>query len=119
MPWGHGDAAGRAGFAARRHHRQRFAKQHSCRCVPLSCSGGACVSFGCLPFGELLQKAWISGGDGAVDFKASVGPVPDPIAVVEIGMAGVAITDECFMMASSGAQWARPTRMAIVFGIDV
>src|SRR5271155_1922016 len=119
MPWVHGGAAGRAGFAARQHHPQWCAKRHSCRCVPLSCSRGACVSFGCLPFGELLKKARISGGNGAVDFEASVGPVPDPIAVVEIGMAGIAITDERFMMASAGAQRARPTGRAIVLGIDV
>ena len=59
------------------------------------------------------------GGDRAVDLQASVGPVPDPIAIVKIGMAGIAIAYERLVMATARAQGPRPAGMAIVFGVDV
>src|SRR5580704_9146907 len=123
MPWGHAGAPVQAGSAAPprrlRSSKRRCVQPRTDRCVPLSCSKGACVSFGCLPFGELLQKTWIFGRDSPVDFKASVGPVADPIAIVEIGVSRVPVTYKCFVMAATGAQRARPAGVAIVLGADV
>src|SRR5207247_8857528 len=57
--------------------------------------------------------------DCAIDSKTCIGPVADPIAVVEVGMTGVAVTDVRFVMAAAGAKRAGPAGMTIVFRIDM
>src|SRR5438552_6369793 len=57
--------------------------------------------------------------DCAIDSKTCIGPVADPIAVVEVGMTGVAVTDVRFVMAAAGAKQAGPAGMTIVFRIDM
>src|SRR5262249_48818587 len=57
--------------------------------------------------------------DCTVDSQTCIGPPADPIAVVEVGMTGVAVTDVRFVMTAAGAKRARPAGMTIVFGIDV
>jgi len=48
-----------------------------------------------------------------------MGPIPDPIAIVKVGMAGVSVTNVSFMVAAARAQRARPAGVAIVLGIDM
>src|SRR5438094_6889662 len=57
--------------------------------------------------------------DCAVDSQTRIGPVADPIAVMEVGMTGVAVTDVRFVMAAAGAKRAGPAGMTIVFGVDM
>src|SRR5206468_11632578 len=57
--------------------------------------------------------------DCAIDSKTCIGPVADPIAVVEVGMTGVAVTDVRFVMAAAGAKRAGPAGMTIGFRIDM
>jgi hypothetical protein len=49
----------------------------------------------------------------AVDFEARVGPIPDPVAIAEVGMAGFAVANKCFVVAAAGAQRPRPADMAL------
>ena len=58
-------------------------------------------------------------GDCAIDVQTGIGPVANPIAVVQVRVTGIAIAHERFMMAPSGADRARPASMAIVFGVDM
>src|SRR5262249_33672447 len=119
IPWERADAAAeqvRSAAAARPRRPQR--RRRNFRCDTPSCSRGASVSL-CLPFGELLKKLRVVRADGTVDTQTGVGPAADPIAVVQIGVAGVSVVDKRFVMAAAGAQWARPTGMAIVLTADV
>src|SRR5690242_13088496 len=67
----------------------------------------------------MLKKTWIGGGDSAVDLETGVGPAADPIAVVQIRVAGVAIAHVRFVMTAAGAHRARPTGVAICLRLDV
>ena len=57
--------------------------------------------------------------NGSVDFETAAGPVPNPIAIVKIGMTRVSVTNKRFVVASAGAQRASPAGVTIVLGIDV
>src|SRR5262249_13698662 len=57
--------------------------------------------------------------DCAVDSQTCIGPVADPIAVVEVGMTRVAVTDIRFVMAAAGANPAGPPSVTIAFGSDM
>src|SRR5580658_8374172 len=67
----------------------------------------------------MIEERGILRGDGAVHFQALIGPGADPIAVVEVGMAGIAIANECLVMATAGTQRPRPALMAVVLGINI
>ena len=67
----------------------------------------------------MIEERGILRRDGAVHFQALIGPGADPISVVEVGMAGSAIANECFVMAAAGTQRPRPALMAVVLGIDI
>src|ERR1700704_3618725 len=59
-------------------------------------------------FIEVSQELRIAGGDFAIDAKADVGPAADPVAVMQVGVARIAIAHEGFVMAAAGTQRARP-----------
>src|ERR1700691_2854505 len=67
----------------------------------------------------MIQERWVLRGDGAVYLQTLVGPGADPIAVVEVGVAGIAIANECLVMAAAGTERPRPALMAVVLGINV
>src|ERR1700677_2042074 len=67
----------------------------------------------------MIEERGILRRDGAVHVQALIGPGADPIAVVEVGMAGIAIANEGLVMAPAGAQRPGPTLMAVVLGIDI
>src|SRR5580698_8381041 len=67
----------------------------------------------------MIEERGILRRDGAVHFQALIGPGADPIAVVEVGMAGIAIANECLVMAAAGTERPRPALMAVVLGIDI
>src|SRR3984885_472563 len=67
----------------------------------------------------MIEERGILRRDGAVHFQALIGPGADPIAVVEVGMAGIAIANECLVMAAAGTQRPRPALMAVVLGINI
>ena len=68
----------------------------------------------------MIEKRGILRGDGAVDLQALIGPAADPIAVVKVGMTGIAVADEGLVMAAARAQSGRAQQfMAIVLGVDV
>ena len=67
----------------------------------------------------MIEKRGILRRNRAVYLQALIGPPADPIAIVEIGMAGIAIADERLVMASTGAKRPRPALMAVVLGIDI
>jgi hypothetical protein len=50
----------------------------------------------------VIKKRGILRRDGAVYLQALIGPAADPIAIMEIGMAGIAIADERLVMAAAG-----------------
>ena len=68
---------------------------------------------------ELLQKSRILGADGAENAQTGIRPFANPIAKVQIRVAGIAVADECFVVASAGAQRSRKATAAIVFCADV
>ena len=72
-----------------------------------------------LSFRRTAPETRILSRDRAVDLQTGIGPVPDPIAVVQIGMAGVSVAHKRFVMAAAGAQRPRPARVAIVLRADV
>src|ERR1051326_8254634 len=48
-----------------------------------------------------------------------MGPVANPVAVVQVGVACVSITHECLVVTSSRAKRACPTRVAVILRVDV
>ena len=71
------------------------------------------------PFREIIEERGIFFGERAVDLEAGVGPAANPVAVMKIGVAGVAVANEGFVMAAAGAERTRPAGVAIVLGVDI
>src|ERR1700733_11450968 len=67
----------------------------------------------------MLKKCRVLCRDRAVNLQALISPVPDPVAVVEIGVAGVAVTHKCFVMAPAGTDRPGPAGVAIVLCANV
>ena len=63
---------------------------------------------------EAFQELRVLRGHGAVDAQAGIRPLADPVAVVEIGVAGVAVADEGLVMAAARAERPGPARLALV-----
>ena len=53
------------------------------------------------PFGESFQELRILRANRAVNTKTAIGPIPDPIAIVKVRMAGVAVAHKSFVMAAA------------------
>ena len=56
---------------------------------------------------------------GCVDLQAGFSPVADPVAVMQIGVAGIAVAHECLVVAAARAQRTSPAAMAVVLGVDM
>src|ERR1700728_3911636 len=67
----------------------------------------------------MIEERGILRRDGAVYLEAFIGPGADPITVVEVRMAGIAVANECLVMAAAGTQRPRPTLVAVVLGINI
>src|SRR5215471_4311423 len=55
----------------------------------------------------------------AVDAQAGVGPVANPVAVVQVRMTGVTVANVRFVVTAARAQRACPAGVTVVFRIDV
>ena len=72
-----------------------------------------------LPFRELNEEAWIFSRQGPIDIQTSVRPVTNPVAEMQVGVAGITVAHEGFMVTAAGAQRTGETGVAIVLGADV
>src|ERR1700679_3803080 len=67
----------------------------------------------------MIEERRILRGNGAINLKALIRPAADPIAVVKICMARIAVAHERFVMAAAGTERPCPAFMAVVLGIDI
>src|SRR5262245_45844596 len=72
-----------------------------------------------MPLSKGLEKFRILCCDCAIDLQTLVGPVANPVAVVQIGMTGITVPDERFMVAPARADRSSPACMTCVFGTDM
>src|SRR5262245_23227321 len=68
---------------------------------------------------KVFEKRRVLRCDRAIDLQAFVGPVADPVAVVQVGMTGITVPDERFMMTAARADRPGPAGVAGVFGTDM
>ena len=68
---------------------------------------------------KVFEKLRILRCDRAVDLQTFVSPVANPIAVVQVGMTGITVPDESFVVTSARADRPGPARVAVVFGTDM
>ena len=71
------------------------------------------------PMSKVFEKLRILRCDRAVDLQTFVSPVANPIAVVQVGMTGITVPDESFVVTSARADRLGPARVAVVFGTDM
>ncbi|KAG5736166.1 hypothetical protein E4T56_gene7607, partial [Termitomyces sp. T112] len=87
-----------------------------------SCMAAVCASTLAsiaLAFCKFFEEFGVLYRQRALNFQAGVGPFADPVAIMQIGVAGVAIADKGLVMASARAQRPRPARLARIFGADM
>src|SRR5262245_27078490 len=65
------------------------------------------------------QVFGIARSDLAIDPQADVGPAADPVAVVEIGVACIAVAHVGFVITAAGTDGARPASVALDFTAKV
>src|SRR5262249_1124628 len=68
---------------------------------------------------KIFEKRRVVRCNRAIDLQTLVGPVADPVAIMQIGMTGIAVSDERLMVTSAGADRPSPACVAGVFGADM
>ena len=68
---------------------------------------------------KAFEKRRIADADLSKDLQAEIVPSPNPVAIMQIGMARVSIADESLVVAPAGAQRTGPAGVAIVLTIDM
>ena len=67
----------------------------------------------------MSEKLRITGGDFTVDSQTNVGPSPNPVAVVQVGVSNVTITNLCLVVTAARTDRTCPAGVAFRFSADM